>query len=122
MTDLEKELEAALRKSLTALEKARNKLVEIEHIQNEPIAIIGMSCRFPGGASNPENYWDLLKNGVDGIADIPKDRWDVDAFYDPDPEAPGKMITRKGGFIDNIDLFDADFFGISPREAQEMDP
>ncbi len=88
----------------------------------EPIAIIGMSCRFPGGANNPEAYWQLLVNKVDAIREVPADRWDVDAVYDPDFEKPGKMSTRSGGFIDKVDQFDPAFFGISPREASRIDP
>ncbi len=90
--------------------------------QNEPIAIIGIACRFPGGVEDPEAFWDFLHNGVDGISEVPRERWDIDAFYDPDPNAPGKMITRKGGFIKDPAFFDAEFFGISPREAEAMDP
>lgn len=96
----------------------------IESVQasaQEPIAIIGMSCRYPG-AGSLEAFWDLLRNGVDAITEIPAERWDVDAFYDPDPAAPGKMTTRWGGFLDRIDQFDARFFNISPREANHMDP
>ncbi|MGK7876650.1 MAG: SDR family NAD(P)-dependent oxidoreductase [Xenococcaceae cyanobacterium] len=90
--------------------------------KNEPIAIIGMDCRFPGGANNPEAYWRLLRDGRDGIAEIPANRWPVDKYYDPDREKPGKMYVRKGGFIDKVDKFDPLFFGISPREAARMDP
>ena len=89
----------------------------------EEIAIIGLSCRFPGGANQPQTFWELLKQGYDGISEIPSNRWDVDAFYDPDPEVPGKMYARHGGFLNTrIDTFDAQFFGISPREADYMDP
>ncbi|AFZ33409.1 polyketide synthase (plasmid) [Gloeocapsa sp. PCC 7428] len=88
----------------------------------EPIAIIGMACRFPGGANTPEMYWQLLQNGVDAISLIPPQRWAVDAYYDPNPDAPGKMYTRYGGFIADVDQFDPQFFGISPREAASMDP
>ncbi len=89
----------------------------------DQIAIIGLSCRFPGGANNLQAFWELLKKGFDGITEIPQDRWDADSFYDPDPEAPGKMYVRRGGFLkDKIDAFDANFFGISPREAEYMDP
>ncbi len=90
-------------------------------LQNEPIAIIGLGCRFPG-ASNPEAFWQLLCSGTDAIREVPADRWDVDALYDPDPTVPGKMSTRWGGFLDQVDRFDAGFFGISPREAASMDP
>ncbi|RCJ24917.1 hypothetical protein A6S26_17070, partial [Nostoc sp. ATCC 43529] len=89
---------------------------------NEAIAIIGMSCRFPGGANNPEAFWQLLQNGTDTCSEIPTERWDVDAYYDPNPEAAGKMYTRFGHFLSDVDLFDAAFFGISPREAKAMDP
>lgn len=114
MSDLEKKLEAALRKNIVEVEKLRTKLDKIEHIQHEPIAIIGMGCRFPGHSNSPEAYWDLLSKGVDGISEVPKERWDIDAFYDPDPDAPGKMVTRKGGFISDFDLFDAEFLASVP--------
>lgn len=86
----------------------------------EPIAIVGLSCRFPQ-APNPQAFWELLRNGVDAISEVPSDRWDVDAFHSNDP-APGKVTTRFGGFLDDVDLFDPHFFGISPREAARMDP
>ncbi|VFN00102.1 MAG: Phosphopantetheine attachment site, partial [Candidatus Kentron sp. G] len=88
---------------------------------NEPIAIIGMGCRFPE-ADNPEAYWRLLRDGVDAVTEIPSGRWDINAFYDPDPDAPGKIYTRRGSFLSGIDGFDPRFFGISPREATDMDP
>jgi acyl transferase domain-containing protein/aryl carrier-like protein len=88
----------------------------------EPLAIVGMAFRFPGGADDPESFWRLLRDGVDAIAEVPPDRWDADAYYDPDPDAPGKMVTRWGGFLEGIDRFDARFFGISRREAVSMDP
>ncbi len=87
----------------------------------EPIAIVGMACRFPG-APDLEAYWELLSGGVDAISEVPADRWDIEAYYDPDPDVPGKMSTRYGGFIDQIDLFDPQFFSISPKEALELDP
>ncbi|MBF0160032.1 MAG: aminotransferase class I/II-fold pyridoxal phosphate-dependent enzyme [Magnetococcales bacterium] len=89
---------------------------------HEPIAIIGMSCRFPGSADTPEAFWHLLSHGQDAITEIPADRWDKDAFYDPDRTVPGRMVTRHGGFLKDIDQFDCAFFSISPREADEMDP
>ena len=87
----------------------------------EPVAIVGMAARFPK-AGSPEAFWSLLCDGVNAISEIPPERWDVDTFYDPDPTAPGKMTTRWGGFLDDIDQFDADFFDISPREAMSLDP
>ncbi|MGZ4737661.1 MAG: type I polyketide synthase, partial [Ilumatobacteraceae bacterium] len=88
----------------------------------EPIAIVGIGCRFPGGADTPERFWDLLSRGVDAITEIPRDRWDIDAYFDADPFARGTMNTRWGGFVEGIDQFDAAYFGISPREAARMDP
>jgi acyl transferase domain-containing protein/acyl-CoA synthetase (AMP-forming)/AMP-acid ligase II/NADP-dependent 3-hydroxy acid dehydrogenase YdfG/acyl carrier protein len=87
----------------------------------DPIAIIGIGCRFPG-ADGLEEFWILLRNGVDAISEIPRDRWDIDALYDPLPGTTGKMSTRWGGFLSGIDRFDPHFFGISPREASAMDP
>ncbi len=86
------------------------------------IAIIGNGCRYPGGANNPEAYWELLRNGVDAITEVPPDRWDSRRFYHPDSATPGKANTRWGGFVEKIAHFDARFFGISPREATRMDP
>jgi len=93
-----------------------------KEIVREPIAIIGMGCRFPADADTPERFWKLLRNGVDATREVPRDRWDIDAFWDPDPDAPGKMCIRRGGFVDGIAEFDPQFFGISPREAAAMDP
>jgi acyl transferase domain-containing protein/acyl carrier protein len=87
-----------------------------------PIAIIGIGCRLPGGVSNPDEFWDLLAAGRDAVSDVPSDRWTVDDYYDPDPDTPGTMNTRGGGFLEDIRGFDAAFFGISPREATSMDP
>ncbi|HEX2909582.1 MAG TPA: SDR family NAD(P)-dependent oxidoreductase [Chloroflexia bacterium] len=89
---------------------------------DEPIAIVGMACRFPGGANSPEEFWQLLVNRVDAVKEVPGDRWDMDAYYDPNPETPGKSATREAAFLDRVDLFDAGFFGIAPREAASMDP
>jgi acyl transferase domain-containing protein len=89
---------------------------------DEPIAIVGIGCRYPGGISDCESFWRLLGDGVDAVTEMPRERWDVDALYDPDPEAIGKMMTRHGGFLSEIDRFDAGFFGISPREVVNMDP
>jgi phthiocerol/phenolphthiocerol synthesis type-I polyketide synthase D len=88
----------------------------------EPIAVVGMGCRFPGGADGPDGYWNFLANGGNGISEIPADRWNADEFYDPDQFAPGRMSSKWGGFLSDVSGFDADYFGISPREAEAMDP
>ncbi len=85
------------------------------------IAIIGMGCRFPG-AKNPQEFWELLKTGKNAVTEVPLQRWDIEKYYHQDPDIPGTMNTRWGGFLDNIDQFDAHFFGISPRECQHIDP
>jgi acyl transferase domain-containing protein/acyl carrier protein len=88
---------------------------------DEPIAIVAVACRFPG-APDPEAFWEVLSGGIDAIREVPEDRFDIDEFYDPDPETPGKIYTRFGGFLDGIDEFDPEFFGISPREAVWIEP
>ncbi|NEQ72619.1 MAG: type I polyketide synthase [Okeania sp. SIO2C9] len=100
----------------------RGKLEAVNKAKTEPIAIVGMACRFPGGANDPSTYWNLLHDGIDAITPVPPERWDVSAYYDPDPEVPGKAYTKQGGFIDQVDQFDPLFFGISPREAVSLDP
>ncbi|HEX7836462.1 MAG TPA: beta-ketoacyl synthase N-terminal-like domain-containing protein, partial [Kofleriaceae bacterium] len=89
---------------------------------HEPIAIVGLACRFPGGGDSPEAFWSLLRDGVDTIREVPAQRWDVTRYYDEELRAPGKMNTRWGGFLERVDQFDPGFFGISPREAEHMDP
>jgi acyl transferase domain-containing protein/acyl carrier protein len=98
------------------------RLAALTQALHEPIAIVGTACRFPGGAQDPESFWRLQVDGVDAIEEVPADRWDVDAVYDPDPSAPGKMYSRWGGFLRDIKAFDHGLFGISPREAQQLDP
>ena len=94
----------------------------VDYTLSEPIAVVGIGCRFPGGANSPAEYWELMARGVDAIGEVPRDRWDIDAFFDP-ANGPGKMTTRWGGFLDHLpDRFDAGFFGIAPREAARMDP
>ncbi len=88
---------------------------------DEPIALVGMACRLPQ-ADSPAAFWRMLCDGTDAITTVPADRWAIDTLYDPDPQAPGRMATRFGGFIDNVDRFDAGFFGMSPREAAQADP
>jgi acyl transferase domain-containing protein len=111
-----------LKKAFLKLEEMQARLEKAEHGAKEPIAIIGMGCRFPGGSSNPESFWRLLRDGVDAIGEIPADRWNAEAYYTPNPDIPGKTVSKWGGFLENIDLFDPHFFGISPREAVSMDP
>ncbi len=88
----------------------------------EPIAVVGIGCRFPGGATSPDSFWKLLESGTNAVTEVPADRWDGDAYYDPDPMAPGRMPSKWGAYIDDMQGFDADFFGITPREAAAMDP
>ena len=86
-----------------------------------PIAIIGVSGRYPGGATSPSRLWDVLRTGADAVGEAKGDRWDL-GYYHPDPEQPGRVYTKAGGFLDSIDGFDAEFFGMSPREAKQVDP
>ena len=110
-----------IKRALLEIRELRAKLEQAEYRGREPIAIIGMGLRFPG-ASDLESFRLMLHNGVDAIAEVPADRWDVDTYYHPDPDAPGKMSSRWGGFLKDIDRFDPDFFGISSKEAMTMDP
>ncbi|MEH1901398.1 MAG: beta-ketoacyl synthase N-terminal-like domain-containing protein [Nostoc sp.] len=111
-----------MKKALLELRELRAKLSEQERSESEAIAVVGMGCKFPGGANSPEAFWELLHNGVDAIREVPGDRWKIEDYYDPNPNIPGKMYTRSAGFVDDVDLFDPLFFGISPREAVSMDP
>ncbi|WP_414578327.1 SDR family NAD(P)-dependent oxidoreductase [Anabaena sp. CCY 9402-a] len=111
-----------LKDALVEMRQLRAEITALEAQQTEPIAIIGMACRFPGGANNPEAFWQLLQDGVNAVGEIPSQRWDIENYYDDNPDTPGKMYTRYGHFIDRVDEFDAQFFGISPREAQSLDP
>ena len=111
-----------IKRALLEIRELRAQVETLEQAQNEPVAIIGVGLRFPGGAVDAETFWQLLRDGVDTVIDIPSERWDIQQFYDPDPAKPGKMTTRYGTFLADIDRFDAAFFGISPREATSMDP
>ncbi|MEG4207193.1 beta-ketoacyl synthase N-terminal-like domain-containing protein [Microcoleus sp. Pol7_A1] len=110
-----------LEDSVLTIQQLESKLDKLEQEKTEPIAIIGMSCRFPG-ADDPESFWKLLRSGTNSASTIPDERWNIKNYYDPDPTVPGKTPLRYGYFLKDIDQFDADFFRISPREAGAIDP
>lgn len=106
---------------LKALNSANQRLAAFKRAKEEPVAVVGMSSRFPG-APNTEAFWELLSRKRNAITEVPTSRWDIDAYYDPDPGMAGKMSSRYGGFLDGVDRFDAQFFEISPNEARSLDP
>ena len=99
-------------------DELQQRVQELEAAAHQPIAIVGIGCRFPGGADTPEKFWALVRDGVDAITEVPAERWAIDDWFDADPDHPGTMNTRFGGFVGPVDGFDAHFFGVSPREAQ----
>ncbi|WP_455568561.1 SDR family NAD(P)-dependent oxidoreductase [Streptomyces netropsis] len=119
----DEELLDYLKQTAANLHEARQRVRELEDGEREPIAIVGMSCRLPGGVRTPEEFWELLHAGVDAVSEFPEDRgWDLENLFDPDPDAPGKSYAREGAFLQGAGEFDPGFFGISPREALVMDP
>nr|WP_218026015.1 type I polyketide synthase [Nocardia miyunensis] len=121
-TKLEQATEA-LRKALIQIERLKQQNKTLIERTSEPIAIVGLGCRFPGGVTSANDLWELVFRGADAVSDFPVDRgWDIAGLFDPDPDAVGKSYTRAGGFLDDVAGFDAGFFGISPAEAMAMDP
>ncbi len=113
---------SATKQALLRIRELKQQLADAQQLRDESIAVVSMACRFPRSSNSPDAFWESLINGADEVSEIPAERWDLEAYYDSDPETAGKMYARRGAFLDKIDEMDADFFGISPREATWVDP
>src|SRR6202035_54944 len=124
MTAASPDRRAIITEALRKIDDLTARLEIAEKADTEPIAVVGMACRLPGGVDTPAQYWQFLKDGASGVVRVPPERWDADAYYSDDHTRPGTICTREGGFITSWqpDEFDAEFFGIAPREAAAMDP
>ncbi len=111
-----------MKKALNELRSLRSQIRDLQYKKTEPVAILGIGCRFPGSCDSPDDFWQLLNQGVDAVSEVPKNRFLIDKYYDPDPDAPGKIYTKNGGFLGDVDNFDADFFDMTPREVISLDP
>ncbi|MFI8263613.1 type I polyketide synthase [Streptomyces sp. NPDC085665] len=119
----DEKLREYLRRATGDLQQTKRRLRELEAKSREPIAIVSMSCRYPGGVATPEDLWDLVDQGRDAVSGMPENRdWDIEGIYDPEPQTPGKTYAKEGGFLHDSQGFDPDFFRMSPREARETDP
>ena len=115
--------EKKLQKALLVIQKLEKALEDTRRLNDEPVAVVGMGCRFPGGCENPDKFWSLLADGVDASSAIPASRFDTQQFYDPRPDIPGKMYTRRGAFLGiPADGFDSKLFRIPEKELEYLDP
>src|SRR5689334_5715497 len=105
---------SALKRAISELRRLRTKLDEMERRQKEPIAIVGLGLRLPGGARDEFSLWQILSQGLNTVTEFARDRWKLEDYYDPDPDKPGQMYTRQGAFVSGVDEFDAEFFGVCP--------